>query len=516
MKKIVSGEYLRDKINEGINLLCNTVKETLGPKGNNVIIDHSNFMPFITNDGVTIAQNIESDDPVLGSIIEIAKEASIKTNDNVGDGTTTTLVLMQALVNLGQKYLDDGINSLVLKKKLNSKLNDILKILETMKITTTKEMLKNIATVSASDESIGTLVSEVVENIDNKSGIIIKEDFSNAIRVKYIKGYTCSISHPSEYYFQSSKSFTFNDAYILIINDILSEVENISSILNEVIINNKSLVIIAKDFDQDFVNEIVSLNFEKRINCFMIRICECGLKERIIQKDIEVITNCTIVENSNHITGDNVGLIKGFYIDKETIRIDFTSNKEIDNYVLKIDEELNDKDEFELDFFQKRKAMFTKGIAEIVIGAPTKTESHEKRMRLEDALFSAYASKNGILLGGGISLLRIANELKDSDYESLIWKETLMQPFRQIMQNAGLSVEEIECNIKKSNYSKIYNVYSDCYENINDTHVVDAYEVVANSLINACSIAVMLLTTNSLVINEYQNNINKSVEYTEI
>lgn len=516
MKKIISGKELRDKINEAINLLCNPVKETLGPKGNNVIIDHSNFMPFITNDGVTIAQNIENDDPILGSIIEIAKEASIKTNDNVGDGTTTTLVLMQSLINLGQKYIDDGVNSLVLKKKLNLELNDVLRKLEEMKIAPTKEMLKNIATISANDEGIGSLVSEVVENIDNKSAIIIKENFNNDICVKYIKGYTCPISHPSEYYFQTSKSFTFNDAYILIVNDILSEVENISSILNEVIINKKSLVIIAKDFDQYFVNEIMSLNFEKKINCFMILISECGLKERIIQKDIEIIANCTIAENSNHITGDNVGVIKSFYIDRETIRIDFMSNKKIDNYILKIDEELKNKDEFELDFYQKRKAMFTKGIAEITIGAPTKTESHEKRMRLDDALFSAYASKNGILIGGGISLLRIANELKENDYESIIWKETLMQPFRQIIQNAGLSVEEIEETIKKSNYSKIYNVYSDCYENISETHIVDAYEVVANSLINACSIAVMLLTTNSLVINEYQNNINKSGEYTEV
>ncbi|MDE5631051.1 MAG: hypothetical protein K2I70_05570, partial [Bacilli bacterium] len=158
MKKVVEGKELRDKMREAISLLCGTVKQTLGPMGNNVIIDHSNYQPFITNDGVTIAKNIESDDDAVGAIIEIAKEASIKTDENVGDGTTSTLVLLESLINMSQKYIDEGINPLVLKKALSVKLEAIIAKLEELKSEATFDNLKNIASVSANDRDIGKIV----------------------------------------------------------------------------------------------------------------------------------------------------------------------------------------------------------------------------------------------------------------------------------------------------------------------------------------------------------------------
>lgn len=517
MKKIVSGKILRENMLEAINLLCDTVKQTLGPRGNNVIIDHSNFSPFITNDGVTIAENIESDDPVIGSIIEIAKEASIKTNENVGDGTTTTLILLQSIINLAEKHINNGVNPISLKNDLNKELENILKQLKMLKLKTSSQIRKNIAIISAKDNDIGNLVSDIAEKVNDKSAITIKEDSGKDIRVKYIKGYSCEITHPSEYYFGESKNLELTDAYILIINNIVDDIDKISSCLNESIINNKGLIILAKDFDDYLVNYIMSLNLEKKATCIMAKISEYGLRERLIQKDIELISNATIVENNEHISVDNLGTVKNIYIDKENIRINFEINDIIKNYISNIElnsQELNNN--IEREFYNKRKAMFTKGIAEITIGAPTKIESHEKRMHLEDAICSAFAAKNGFVLGGGVSLLNIASKIEETNEAKLVWKETLMKPFEQIMINSGLDEKKISEYIKDNNYTKVYNVYSNSYEDEKNTNVVDAYDVITNSLINACSTATMLLTTNSIVINEVQNNLNKTGEFTEL
>lgn len=516
MKKVVSGKELRDKMIEAINLLCDTVKQTLGPSGNNVIIDHSNFTPFITNDGVTIAQNIESDDPVLGSIIEIAKEASIKTNDNVGDGTTTTLVLVQSLINLSQPYLDRGVSSVVLMRKLKDTLDFILKRLEEIKFAVTPDVLKDIACISANDEQIGLFVNGVLKNGIDKSAITVRETIDNCLEVKYINGYLVSITHASEYYFKDSNRYEFCNAYILIINDIMQDIDSISSILNEVILNKKCLVIIAKEFDEYFVNEIMAMNLEKSITCFMVKLNEYGIKEYICEKDIEVITESRIVENTTNVSGSNVGIAKSIYIDKNNLRIDFVNNKKVNSYVSKIEDDLIEAEDFDREFYQKRKAMFTSGVAEINVGAPTRTESHERRMRLEDAICAVCSAKNGFLLGGGISLLKIAIEINNADEGRMIWRDALMQPFIQLMENAGLEYQDIYQQIKNSNYKVVYDIKKESFEDVDKTTIVDSYDVVRNSLINACSIASMLITTNSLVINEHQNNFNKSDEYTEI
>lgn len=517
MKRIVQGSELREKMEEAIHLLCGTVKQTLGPMGNNVIIDHSNFHPFITNDGVTIAKNIESEDEVVGAIIEIAKEASIKTDENVGDGTTSTLVLLESLIKLSQDHIKKGINPLVLKKSLQSKLEEILEKLEDLKLEVTLENLKNIANISANDKDIGELVGDIIQNVDDKEAITIKEKSETILDVKYIKGYSCPVIHPSEYYFQDKKSISFNDAYILIVNDYVTDIENFSDILNDAMKNERALVIVAKDFDEYFINEIVSLNFEGKLNCFMVKISEYGVRERIIQKDLEIITGANIAERGTNITGANMGIIRHLYIDKESLKMSYRDNINLSDYILNIEEEIkNIEDEFDREFYQKRKAMFNKGMVEINIGAPTKAECHERRMRLDDAICSAYVARKGILPGGGVALLEVAESIDDNSEASLIWKETLRKPFEQIMINAALNGNEIKERIRSEDYKIIYNVCTDEYECVNDTNIVDAFMVVRNSLINACSIASMLLTTTSLVINEYNNNLSKIDDYKEI
>lgn len=220
MKKIVDGEDLQNKMKESINLLCDTVKCTLGPKGNNVIIDSSSFNPFITNDGVTIAENIDSEDEVIRAILELAKEASIKTNQEVGDGTTSTLVLLQSLFNLSLDLINEGENPIILKNKLNKWLDKILNMLEKERLMCDNEMIYNIAKVSSNDEDIARIVSEVYKNISYKEAINIREVNDKLINVSYFNGYSLAIELASPLFLKDVFFVNVDNSSILIIDDI--------------------------------------------------------------------------------------------------------------------------------------------------------------------------------------------------------------------------------------------------------------------------------------------------------
>lgn len=517
MKKVICGDYLEEKLQESVNLLCDTVKTTLGPKGSNVIIDHSSFTPFITNDGVTIAQNIESEDEAINTILEIAKEASIKTNNVVGDGTTTTLILLQSIFNESLKVISKGINPIILKKELDDSLQKIVDSIYDLKIKPTKKVLNNIANIAANDKQIGEIVSEVCSKIPTKDAINIKEIEENVIKAKYFKGYTFESNLASNYLLKDKTSLNYKDSIVLIVNDLLLNIEDISNILNEVMRRKKSLVIIANDFDEYFVRNIVSLTINDNLKCCLLKISEYGTRQRAIQKDLEIITNAQIVEDIKNVNPDNFGNINNIIINKDNTRLDFESNDKINEYLSLLKTEcIEIFDEYEKEFYNKRISMFTCGTAQILIGGPTKTETQEKRMRLDDAICAYYASKEGILPGGGVSLLKIANDINDNKEADQIWKITLSKPFEQLIFNSGLDLNVIKKEIEDSKYTLVYNVNTDEYEDYLKTNVVDSMNGVLNSLINACSIASMLFTTTSLIINEHPNNINKINDYSEI
>jgi len=514
MKKVISGIELEEKMMEAINLLCDTVKQTLGPKGNNIIIDHSNFTPFITNDGVTIAQNIESDEETVNTILEIAKEASIKTNEKVGDGTTTTLVLLQSIYNTAKKYIKKGENPIVLKKEIDKCLKDIIKKLERDKIKPNKTTLKKIATIAANDSEIGKLVSKVYKKIDDKNNIIIKETDETKLNCSFLKGYYLESTLASPYLLKDQLTLNFKDAYILIVNNSIEDINNLSSLLNDIMKNNKNLIILANDYSEYFINDIVSLCLQEELHCCLLKISEYGMKKKYIEKDLEIITNAKIVQSDKNLSYEVLGQIENISISKENTRIDFKLNKNTKKYRAIIKAEADKiTDSFEKEFYLKRIAMFSSGIAKIEIGAPTKTELREKRMRLEDAICAFFSAKEGIVLGGGISFLKIAHETSTDTVASKILVEALTKPFEQIMTNDGLESEKIKRKIQEKNYKYVYNVTKDIYEEEKDTEIFDSFQVVKNALINACSIATMLLTTKSLIINERLNNLNKINEY---
>ena len=512
MKKVISNDELREKINEAISLLCGTVKTTLGPKGNNIIIDHSTFSPFITNDGVTIAQNIESDDEAVNTILELAKEASIKTNETVGDGTTTTLVLLEAIYNEGLNLIRNGLSPIVLKNLLNKKVLEIEKMIKSKSHIPSKNELTNIASISANSNEVGNLISSVYFNINNCDAInIIEGDIST--KVKYLNGYILDTNIVSDYYFKDSTEIKISNAKILLINNYLDNINDISEILNYVITNNNSLVIIANDYSELFINEVLSLYINENIKIYLLKNPEYGNKQYSILKDLQAISEAKIIENTNYILTDSLGSTDNMNINRETTIFNFEHSDNIKKRISEIKKELNNDN---IEFTNKRIAMFNNGLATISVGALTTAEKRELKMRYDDALCAIKSAINGIIPGCGLTLLDISNNLDDTNEIDNIFKNILITPFKQILYNAGLSFEEIFIEIKDSNYNKIYNISIDEYENIDNTLVLDSTQVVINSLKNACSIASMLLTTSSLVINEYTNNLNKINNYNEL
>ena len=517
MKKIVDGECLKEKMLEAVNLLCDTVKCTLGPKGSNVIIDHSNFSPFITNDGVTIAKSIESDDEVINVILELAKEASIVTNETVGDGTTTTLVILQSLFNLSMKIISKGENPILLKKRLYEVLDKITSFLEKEKRPVKDEIIYNVAKIASGYKEIAKVVSAAFLKIPYKEAVNVKEVEEVGVSIDYFSGYKFQSVLASSLLLKDQTSLTFNDSLFLIIDGELFDIDNISVILNEVFKTNKSLVIIANDFSDVFVNEITSYVLNEELKCMLIKISDYGERLRIIEKDLEIISGAKIVNNESLINVQSVGHIKGIFVNKEEVRIEFESNEIIKNYVLNIIEEANNiNEEFIKEFYMKRISMFKNGTAQISIGGYTKTELREKRMRLDDAICAVYSSSEGVLVGGGVTLLKVSSLLNENNMAERIWKESLQIPFKQLMENSGLNYETIQKKLEQNKFNLVYNVFEDRYEKSERSYVIDSYKVVINSLVNACSIASMLITTNSLVINEKLNNLNKINDYGDI
>lgn len=511
MKKVINGIELKNAMKDAISLLCGTVKTTLGPKGNNVIIDHSTFSPFITNDGVTIAENIESDDPVINTILELAKEASIKMNEVAGDGTTTTLVLLESIFNKGIDLIESGINPLVVKRELDISLEHVIKIIKEKSRKPKFEQLMHIASISANDKEIGLLVSKVYKKVKNGKVINVIESDSDKTYVEFTKGYTFDTMLASPYFLKKSE-ISFNEPYFILINDCIENIEQIAEILNLIIKEKKDLVILARDYSDFVVNEILSIVLDNDINIILLKNPTYGLNQIAFYNDLNVIIQNKLINNSNFIDVSSLGKVESIKLNQEKTTINFKINSDIKNYIKCLNKQ---KKENTLDNFDERIAMFETGTAKIIVGAPTKLERREKKMRIDDAICAIDSCKDGILPGSGLTLLEISDSMINDSIGNNILKDSLSKPIEQILTNAALDFSIID-EIKKNNYKIIYDLNSNNYEDIFDTKILDPTLVVINSLKNACSIVGMMLTTNSLVINEYKNELNKTNDFNNL
>lgn len=511
MKKVITGEELYDCEEQAIELLCGTVKKTLGPRGSNAIINHSLMSPFITNDGVTIARNIESEDERINTILTLAKEASIKTDETVGDGTTTTLVLLESIFKSGLAKIKDGINPHILKNELDNALESVLdKIKKESKIPT-EENYYDIASIASSDQNIGKMITSLYLKVG--SAIKIEESSSNKTNTKIINGYSFEPILASPYFFNNTNEITYKNCLILIMTKEVNEIEEISEIINYTIEKRIPLVILATDYSEEVINEVLSLNFNKITNVTLLKLPEYGLHQMDVLKDLEIISKAKIVKATDELSLNNLGKCEEIKITKDLVIISNNLKSEsIKKHINKLKERVKTtNDDFELEFLNNRLAKLTNGIGIIYVGATTTTEAREKKMRFDDALCALKSAANGIIPGSGLILLKIKENLEAKNNGLIILKEALDKPFMQILENVGVNPNDIYNKIKENNFNVIYNALENKLEPISKTKVIDPTNVVVATLKNAVSIAGMLLTTSSLIINEFKENNNYNI-----
>ena len=503
MKKVICGEELKEVMFKAINLLCDAVGETLGPSGNNVILNTDDTSAFITNDGVTIASALESEDMDINTVLEIAKEAALKTNELVGDGTTTTLVLLQSIFTLGLEEIRKGINPIVLKKELTDASNYVIEELEKIKRIPSNNELVSIASTSCESQEMGRFLTQVFNKMKSKYAIRLDESNNEDTYYKIKKGYSIECDNISNLYFQNKSEILLNDVYILIIKGYLDNLEQISEVINEALERNKNILILAEDVNETIMHDVLLFYLQEKKNIFLFTVPDYGLRKNAIMNDISLLALASLKNiDYEKVYSEDIGYVKQVIITKEEINI-LNNNDKMINLINELKQELDlTNDDYEKDFITSRLSKLENGIATIYIGALTKTELKEKKMRVEDALCALDVASNGVVVGEGIVLLDIANKMKGRTVGEKIIKEALQIPFIKIMNNAGEEANDRLKEIHDNKYLKIFNFKTNKLEDINDTEILDPVEVIIVALRNALSIASMLLTTNYLVINE--------------
>lgn len=508
MKEVISGSDLRKVIMEATDIICGAVSSTLGPSGNNVIINKDDLSPYITNDGVTIAESISSNDPKINTVLEIIKESSLKTNEEVGDGTTTTLVLLESILKEGFKKIDNGENAIKLRKELNESMNDVINELLLLKRKPTKEDLKSVACISAEDDKLGSFITSVFLKMKSASSIKIEESMTDKTYYEIKKGYNLDIDNIPNIYFKDNKEIILNNPYVLILNGYLNSLEEISEVINEGLTTNKDIVIFATDYGEALMENLILYRLQASKNIFLFKVPDYGLRRGKILEDLSILCGSDIANIG--FENDYISNLKK--IDKIIIKpneVVIVNNSSIKGYISKLKKELSSTYEtYDKDFLKERISKLDKGIATIYIGGTTKTEKKEKIMRSIDAVCALDIASYGVVPGEGISLIKISDKISND-----IIKSTLNKPFEKIMENAGEDYVVRKADIVSSNYEKIFNLETLKYDDIKNSKIIDPVLVLIEALKNSISIATMLLTTNYLVINE--NNV-KSLSYNDL
>ena len=317
MKRVIFGDELDKKKKDAIDLICNAVASTIGPIGNNVLINSDETLPYITNDGVTIAKAIESDDEEINGILDIIKNAAFKTNEEVGDGTSTTLVLVKSLYDEGIKLINNGISPIILKNKLNEILNTLTDNLSSIKRESSTLMLENIASISANDKNLGMFISEIFGKMKTKYAIKIVEGESTTTYYEINKGYNIAINNISPIYFKDEEKINLSNCHVLITTGYLNSLEDISDIINEVIDINETLIILVDDYNNEINNNLISYYLKEDIKIFIFNFLDYGSRKTIIKQDIAFLSNSKINSlDYDCITFDDLGIIKNVIIKK--------------------------------------------------------------------------------------------------------------------------------------------------------------------------------------------------------
>ncbi|MBR1831227.1 MAG: chaperonin GroEL [Ruminiclostridium sp.] len=521
-KQIIYGEEARKALQAGIDKLADTVKITLGPKGRNVVLDKKFGAPLITNDGVTIAKEIDLEDPFENMGAQLVKEVSTKTNDAAGDGTTTATLLAQAIVREGMKNVAAGANPMVLKggieKAVEVSVDEIRKNAQKIK---NAEDKARVATVSSGSEFIGKLISEAMEKVSDDGVITIEESKTAETYSEVVEGMQFDRGYISPYMATDGDKMIaeLDDPYILITDKKISAIQDLLPLLEQIVKTGKKLLIIAEDIEGEALTTLILNKLRGTFNCVAVKAPGFGDRRKEMLQDIAVLTGGQVITSDLGIeladaTVEMLGTAKQVTVTKEnTTIVDGAGKKsDIKDRVNQIRNAIeNTTSDFDREKLQERLAKLAGGVAVIKVGAATEIEMKEKKMRIEDALAATKAAvEEGIVAGGGTALINAMGAVEkliakldgDEKTGATIVLRALEYPIRQIAANAGLEGSVIIENIRKNTKGKKtygFDAFKGEYVDMIDAGIVDPAKVTRSALQNAASVAAMVLTTESLV-----------------
>ena len=519
-KNIIFGEEARKSLQTGVDKLANAVKVTLGPKGRNVVLDKKYGSPLITNDGVTIAKEIELDDPFENMGAQLVKEVSVKTNDTAGDGTTTATVLAQALINEGMKNVAAGANPMVVKKGIKNAVDTaIATVINNSKKVSGTEDIARVATVSSGDEVIGKLIAEAMGKVTADGVITVEESKTAETYSEVVEGMQFDRGYITPYMATDTDKMeaVLDDALILITDKKISSIQEILPLLEQIVQSGKKLLIIAEDIEGEALSTLIVNKLRGTFTCVAVKAPGFGDRRKEMLRDIAILTGGEVISEElglelKDTTVDQLGRARQVKVSKEnTIIVDGAGDSSaIKDRVNQIRNELSvTTSDFDKEKLQERLAKLAGGVAVIKVGAATEIEMKDKKLRIEDALSATKAAvEEGIVAGGGVALINaipavaelLATTEGDEKTGVNIVLKSLEAPIRQIAYNSGLEGSVIIDKIISSgkvNYG--FDAYNEVYTDMLEAGIVDPTKVTRSALENAASVASMVLTTESLV-----------------
>ena len=518
-KQLEYAEDARASLRKGIDALANAVKITLGPKGRNVILDKKFGPPTITNDGVTIAKEIEVENPFENMGAQLIKEVATKTNDVAGDGTTTATVLAQSMIHDGMKNVAAGANPMAIKRGMESASRTVVEELKKLSIAVAgKDQIAQVASISAADTEIGGLIAEVMEKVGKDGVITVEESKGIRYEIEYVEGMEIDRGYISPYFVTNAERMEagLDDPYILITDKKISAVADVLPILEKVLQVSKNMVVIAEDVDGEALATLVVNKLRGTINCLAVKAPGFGDRRKAMLQDIAILTNGTVISEEvgrklDSATLEDLGRARRVASTKDdTTIIEGRGGEEaIQGRIKQIKAQIEDTtSDFDREKLQERLAKLAGGVGVIKVGAATEVELKEKKHRVEDALSATRAAvEEGIVAGGGVSLLNAQkalnmalNELEgDERTGASIISKALEQPMRRIAENAGKEGSVVVDMVKKLGPSHGYDAAKDDYGDLIEKGIIDPLKVTRAGLENAVSVAAMVLTTESLI-----------------
>ena len=517
-KMIQFGEEARRAMQSGVDKLANTVKVTLGPKGRNVILDKKFGSPLITNDGVSIAREIELEDPYENMGAQLVKEVATKTNDVAGDGTTTATLLAQAIIREGLKNVTAGANPILIRNGIRKAVDVAVEEIKNIsKPVSGKEDIARVAAISAADEEIGTLISDAMEKVGNEGVITVEESKSMGTELDVVEGMQFDRGYVSPYMATDTEKMEalLDNPLILITDKKISNIQEILPILEQIVQNGKKLLIIAEDVEGEAMATLVVNKLRGTFNCVAVKAPGFGDRRKEMLQDIAILTGGEVISEElgrdlKEVTLDMLGQAESVKVTKENTTIVNGKGEKslIQERIGQIKAQIEEtSSEFDKEKLQERLAKLSGGVAVIKVGAATETELKERKLRIEDALAATKAAvEEGIVPGGGTAYVNVINkvaeltsEVTDTQVGINIIVKALEEPMRQIAINAGLEGSVIIEKVKYSEAGIGYDALNDKYVKMLQTGIVDPTKVTRSALQNAASVASTFLTTEAAV-----------------